>query len=352
MEEVASEIEEKAVDEEIVEPVDDSEDLKNNETEASDSFKWYYAKGNQPVGPNTEEEIIALYQIGRLDENSQVYQEGKDNWVTLNESDIKLPTKNVDTQNESNNQVADDWYYAENGQSVGPFSEEQMRQFLRTNKIYGETYVYKKGLPDWIPLKQSELFDGFTYAVQLEQPKPQVVAAKPNNTNRNLLIVLIILVILLGGCGVGYAIYQNNKQHEYEIAKIKEEKAQIEKEKEEEKLKKEQAEAEKEQAQQDAQQAHEDAAIAKSRSNTKIVTVPRKSSGSSSSHSDSGTPMTANYDVNVRSAPSKDATQVDYIYSGTTVNIIKTVQNGNETWGQIGDDRWVCINDGNLTIIS
>lgn len=113
-----------------------------------------------------------------------------------------------------------------------------MRQFLRTNKIYGETYVYKKGLPDWIPLKQSELFDGFTYAVQPEQPKPQVVAAKPNNTNRNLLIVLIILVILLGGCGVGYAIYQNNKQHEYEIAKIKEEKAQIEKEKEE-KLKKE-----------------------------------------------------------------------------------------------------------------
>lgn len=164
------------------------------------------------------------------------------------------------------------------------------------------------------------------------------------------MIVLIILVILLGGCGVGYAIYQNNKQHEYEIAKIKEEKAQIEKE--EEKLKKEQAEAEKEQAQQDAQQAYEDAAIAKSRSNTKIVTVPRKSSGSSSSHSDSGTPMTANYDVNVRSAPSKDATQVDYIYSGTTVNIIKTVQNGNETWGQIGDDRWVCINDGNLTIIS
>ncbi len=67
-----------------------------------------------------------------------------ENWVTLNESDIKLPTKNVDTQNESNNQVADDWYYAENGQSVGPFSEEQKRQFLRTNKIYGETYVYKK----------------------------------------------------------------------------------------------------------------------------------------------------------------------------------------------------------------
>ena len=126
----------------------------------------------------------------------------------------------------------------------------------------------------------------------------------------------------------------------------------IAEEKEEEKLKKELAEAEKEQAQQDAQQAHEDAAIAKSRSNTKIVTVPRKSSGSSSSHSDSGTPMTVNYDVNVRSAPSKDATQVDYIYSGTTVNIIKTVQNGNETWGQIGDDRWVCINDGNLTIIS
>ena len=65
----------------------------------------------------------------------------------------------MDTQNESNNQVADDWYYAENGQSVGPFSEEQMWQFLRTNKIYGETYVYKKGLPDWIPLKQSELFE-------------------------------------------------------------------------------------------------------------------------------------------------------------------------------------------------
>ena len=172
--EVASEIEEKAVDEEVVEPIVDAEETKTDEveTEETNSSNWYYADGQDPVGPFTEqemkdfftsgklqdnsliyqdgskdwipfkdsslkmeevaseieekavdEEVVEpvddsedLYQIGRLDENSQVYQEGKDNWVTLNESDIKLPTKNVDTQNESNNQVVDDWYYAEKGQ--------------------------------------------------------------------------------------------------------------------------------------------------------------------------------------------------------------------------------------------
>lgn len=49
------------------------------------------------------------------------------------------------------------WYYVENSQSTGPFSESEMVEFIKSKKIDKDTYVWKAGMQDWVHLEKSEL---------------------------------------------------------------------------------------------------------------------------------------------------------------------------------------------------
>src|SRR5262245_17994892 len=48
-----------------------------------------------------------------------------------------------------------DWYYAANGQQVGPVSETQLDELQRNGAIHGATLVWRSGLPDWQPLQNA-----------------------------------------------------------------------------------------------------------------------------------------------------------------------------------------------------
>lgn len=49
------------------------------------------------------------------------------------------------------------WFYTQAEQSKGPVSTEVLKQLLSTRAIDGETPVWRKGLSDWQPLRNSEL---------------------------------------------------------------------------------------------------------------------------------------------------------------------------------------------------
>ncbi len=49
------------------------------------------------------------------------------------------------------------WYYVSDGQSLGPYTEADMRGFLAGNVIDRSTYVWKNGMPDWKHLEDTEL---------------------------------------------------------------------------------------------------------------------------------------------------------------------------------------------------
>lgn len=42
-----------------------------------------------------------------------------------------------------------DWYYVEQGKSVGPFSEDQFRGLVSSGRISTETLVWTQGMPQW-----------------------------------------------------------------------------------------------------------------------------------------------------------------------------------------------------------
>ncbi|WP_309398150.1 GYF domain-containing protein [Cerasicoccus maritimus] len=52
------------------------------------------------------------------------------------------------------------WYYAENGQQVGPFTTDEIMVFVQSGNISAETHVWKNGMDAWKPIQHvPELLD-------------------------------------------------------------------------------------------------------------------------------------------------------------------------------------------------
>lgn len=47
----------------------------------------------------------------------------------------------------------DNWYYIDGSQQIGPVSETMLRGLFEQNEISLETYVWKKGFPEWLRFK-------------------------------------------------------------------------------------------------------------------------------------------------------------------------------------------------------
>lgn len=60
---------------------------------------------------------------------------------------------------------AGDWYYMAGGRQVGPITLDEAKSLIAANAINASTFVWKTGLPDWLPLSQTELA-AFANAVQ------------------------------------------------------------------------------------------------------------------------------------------------------------------------------------------
>ncbi|MBE2895806.1 DUF4339 domain-containing protein [Pasteurellaceae bacterium HPA106] len=51
------------------------------------------------------------------------------------------------------------WFYEIKGERKGPFSQDEMVNFIQHNQISYGVMVWKKGYPDWIKIEASELKD-------------------------------------------------------------------------------------------------------------------------------------------------------------------------------------------------
>ncbi|MGM5028322.1 DUF4339 domain-containing protein [Tardiphaga sp. 862_B3_N4_1] len=97
-----------------------------------------------------------------------------------------------DTTNDHDTTVQD-WYFTENGQRKGPFPASALLDFLQSNRISGDTSVWRKGLSDWQPLKSTEL------GVPLQDAPPPVAASNINNAFVWIVAIAPIPYGLFGG---------------------------------------------------------------------------------------------------------------------------------------------------------
>lgn len=81
------------------------------------------------------------------------------------------------------------WYFTENGQRKGPIATANLLELLEAEKISSDTPVWRKGLADWQPLRNTEL------ARHLQDAPPPVALNFVNNS----------LVWTLAIAPIGYA---------------------------------------------------------------------------------------------------------------------------------------------------
>ena len=116
-----------AVVDKIEEEVNESEAETNkeesvNENESTTSVKeWYYVSNNDSKGSFSIDEMKAKITSGEINGSTLVWKASMKDWERLENTEL-----NEFISTSSSN----DWYYVENNDSKGPFSESDMKGFI------------------------------------------------------------------------------------------------------------------------------------------------------------------------------------------------------------------------------
>ena len=120
-----------------------------NENESTTSVKeWYYVSNNDSKGSFSMDEMKAKITSGEINGNTLVWKASMKDWERL---------ENTELNEFISTSTSNDWYYVENNDSKGPFSESDMKGFMDSGILTGNSFVWKTGMQDWERLKNTEL---------------------------------------------------------------------------------------------------------------------------------------------------------------------------------------------------
>lgn len=88
---------------------------------------------------------------------------------------------------DANNQHAADWYYVTNGTRHGPITAAALKELLKRKEIATDTQVWRKGMPEWKTLRESDLAD----LVSAEPP-----AISPQHIGNGYVWILAVLPLI------------------------------------------------------------------------------------------------------------------------------------------------------------
>ncbi len=103
-------------------------------------------------GTKVEKEEIELSLSDAIDEAIEEQEINSEQEETETLEEVLVEDSMIDDITENK-----EWYFVENNESKGPFSEGQMHEFLESGRIQETTYVWKDGFSDWKALNQTDL---------------------------------------------------------------------------------------------------------------------------------------------------------------------------------------------------
>ena len=180
------------IEEEVNESeVDANKEESVNENESTTSVKeWYYVSNNDSKGSFSIEEMKAKITSGEINGSTLVWKASMKDWERLENTELN---EFISTSSSSN-----DWYYVENNDSKGPFSESDMKGFIDSGVLTGNSFVWKTGMQDWQRLKNTELAGNETVHVE---PSFSFATGVVKEKSIGLCVVLSLVT-----CGI-YSIY-------------------------------------------------------------------------------------------------------------------------------------------------
>lgn len=162
-----------------------------NENESTTSVKeWYYVSNNDSKGSFSIDEMKAKITSGEISGSTLVWKASMKDWERLENTELN---EFISTSSSSN-----DWYYVENNDSKGPFSESDMKGFIDSGVLTGNSFVWKTGMQDWQRLKNTELAGNETVHVE---PSFSFITGVVKEKSIGLCVVLSLVT-----CGI-YSIY-------------------------------------------------------------------------------------------------------------------------------------------------
>lgn len=185
-----------AVVDKIEEEVNQSEVETNkeesvNENESTTPVKeWYYVSNNDSKGSFSIDEMKTKITSGEINGSTLVWKASMKDWERLENTELN---EFISTSSSSN-----DWYYVENNDSKGPFSESDMKGFIDSGVLTGNSFVWKTGMQDWQRLKNTELAGNETVHVE---PSFSFTTGVVKEKSIGLCVVLSLVT-----CGI-YSIY-------------------------------------------------------------------------------------------------------------------------------------------------
>jgi len=87
------------------------------------------------------------------------------------------------------NNAAGEWYYVENGTRKGPVTQSTIEQLLSEKKLEPDAQVWRKGMKEWISIRNSELF-------RLVESEPPPVSG--DQINNSIVWVIALLPLVFG----------------------------------------------------------------------------------------------------------------------------------------------------------
>lgn len=166
---------------------------------------WYYVQNNDRQGPVTEEALSNLLKEGPLTDQSYIWRKGFDNWKKAieveefknlfnsakeaEEFDIPMLAPEMKSTFNWNAVSYSEKLFmikigADRGAAeteYGPFSLEMLKRLYDEKRINGKTYIFAKGLKNWIFIADIPIFETLFADVppQIEEKERRRTIRKP-----------------------------------------------------------------------------------------------------------------------------------------------------------------------------
>ena len=181
---------------------------KVEETQA-EIKEWYFVEEGQSKGTYSQSEMISYYQQGRLNTNTYVWKQGLAEWVPLKSSPLAM-VLNIEEEKVIEEQPKQeiDWYYiSSDSKQNGPYTKDQMVQYIERGLLNANTYIWATGMSDWVFVKNSELAPYLNNQNQSYHAGPtskQPTQMNPNGLRNRSIGLYVVLSIVT--CSI-FAIY-------------------------------------------------------------------------------------------------------------------------------------------------
>lgn len=114
--------------------------------------RWFVMQNDIVKGPYSRNEIKAQVASGHVDPHCLVWGRTQSGWQKISQW-MKEPEKtNVTAITQDISSPSQQWHYAIDGVSKGPFARAELIQEIKNQKHGGEILVWTKGMKAWVDL--------------------------------------------------------------------------------------------------------------------------------------------------------------------------------------------------------